>query len=145
MSAIALPTTKCPIQPSHQAFELAPHDLQDLLPTPAIDRDRLLEQCLSNLDFALMLLSEFENSSQSRLDAFDAALAERNHAAIASKAHALRGVAGILAADTLMETCSKLESASKNADWGQTHDLTQQLHYEMQRTIDFIPIIRSMR
>ena len=132
------------IQASHHAYELLAGDLHDLVSAPPIDRDRLLDQCLGNVDFALMLLDEFAKTSPSRLDGFDAALAEHNHATIATKAHALRGTAGILAADALMETCSNLESfAKKNADWDLTSNLVQQLHHEIQRAIDFIPAIRA--
>lgn len=143
MSA-TITSTESSTYASRRPFELSTRDLQDLLPTPPIDHDRLLDQCLGNLDFALMLLEEFAKTSPSRLDAFDAALAEKDHATIASKAHALKGTAGILAADALMETCSNLESFAKKEDWNLARDLTQQLRHEMQRTIDFIPNIRAM-
>lgn len=131
-------------QASRHAYELPARDLRDLLPAPPMDHDRLLDQCLGNMDFALMLLDEFAKTSPSRLDAFDAALAEKDHTAIASKAHALKGTAGILAADALMETCSNLESFAKKEDWNLVRDLTQQLHHEIQRVIDFIPNIRAV-
>ena len=142
-TTIAQPQGSSPT--SQHAYELTARDFQDLLSAPPIDRDRLLEQCLGNMDFALMLLDEFAKTSPSRLEAFDAALAEHNNAAIATKAHALRGTAGILAANDLMETCSNLESlAKKEADWNLTRELVQQLHREIQRAIDFVPVIRSM-
>lgn len=144
MSATTIIPNEGSIQTSHHAYELLAGDFQDLLSAPPIDRDRLLDQCLGNVDFALMLLDEFAKTSPSRLDGFDVALAEHNHATIATKAHALRGTAGILAADALMETCSNLESfAKKNADWDLTGHLVQQLHAEIQRAIDFIPTIRA--
>lgn len=144
MSVITTTPTEGSVQTSIYEYELPTRDLQDLMTVPPIDRDRLLDQCLGNLDFALMLLDEFAKTSPSRLDAFDAALAEHNTAAIASKAHALRGTAGILAANDLMETCSNLESfAKQDADWNLTRDLVQQLHREIQRAIDFIPSIRA--
>ena len=136
--------TECSIDASHHAYELSAREIRDLLPAPPIDRDRLLEQCLGNVDFALMMLDEFAKTSPSRLEGFDTALAEHNHATIASKAHALKGTAGVLAANTLMETCSNLESFAKDEDWNLTRDLVQQLHHEMQRAIDFIPNIRAM-
>lgn len=144
MDAATITPTQDSIQTSHRAYELPTGDFQDLLAAPPIDRDRLLDQCLGNLDFALMLLDEFAKTSPSRLEGFDAALAERNHATIATKAHALRGTAGILAANALMETCANLESSAKqDADWNLTHNLVQQLHHEIQRAIDFIPVIRA--
>ena len=114
-----------------------------MLLAPPIDRDWLLEQCVDNLDFALTLLNEFEKSSPARLDAFDAALAAHNHAAIADQAHALKGVAGILAANSLMQVCANLESTAADADWNHTRDLIRQLRHELQRMLDFIPHISS--
>ena len=142
MSTTSITPTEYSIHPSHVAYELPAHELQDLLPAPPIDRDRLVEQCVESLDFALTLLAEFERTSPSRLDAFDTALAEHNHAAIAFNAHGLKGVAGILAADALMETCLNLESTTSDADWNQTCDLIQQLRHEMQRAIDYIPNLK---
>lgn len=138
-----LASTEDTTRSSHRAFELAAHELQELLPAPPIDRDQLCDRCLGNLDFGLMLLDEFEKEHQSRLDALDAALAERRQDDIASQAHALKGVAAVLAANTLMKTCANLESAAKNTDWDQTHALIQHLHHEMRRTIEFIPNIQA--
>lgn len=143
MTAITTIPTARAIHPSPGTYELPARDLQDLQSAPPIDRNQLLEQCVNNWNFALMLLDEFKKTSPSRLDAFDAALVERNHAAISAKAHGLKGVAGILAANNLMEICSNLESTTSHADWDQTRDLIQQLHHEMQRTIDDIPNIRE--
>lgn len=144
MSAATITPNEGTIQTSQHAYELPAGDFQELLSVPPIDRDQLLDQCVGSVDFALMLLDEFAKTSSSRLDAFDAALAERDNAAIASKAHALRGTAGILAANDLLETCVSLEFfAKQNADWKQTQELILQLHYEIRRTIDFIPVIRE--
>ena len=110
---------------------------------PPIDRSRILDQCLDNLDFALSLLDDFAKTSPARLKEFDTALAEQNQTAIVTKAHALRGTAGILAIITLPEICSKLESAATNGDWNQTRELIQQLRDETQRIIEFIPMIRD--
>lgn len=143
-ASTATPTARA-IQPSPGAYELPARDLHDLLSEPPIDRERLLEHCSSNLEFALMLLDEFSKTTQSRLDELDTALAAGNYAAIASKAHALKGVAGILAANTLQKICSSLESIATNANSNQTCDLIQQLHRECQRTITFIPAIQATR
>lgn len=91
-----------------------------------------------------MMLDEFAKTSQSRLDAFDAALADHDQVAIASQAHALLGVAGILGAGALMETCSNLESAANDADdLESTRELIRQLRDKVDQVIDFIPIIRQ--
>lgn len=144
MNAITVNTAECSPHSSCRAFELPARDFQDLLPAPPIDRDRLLERCLGNLDFALTLLGEFEKTSQSSLDAFAVALAEGDHVTISAKAHSLKGVAGVLSASTLMQICSNLESAAKDTDLNQTRDLTLQLNREIRRIVDFIPNIRTL-
>lgn len=43
-----------------------------------------------------------------------------------------------------METCSNLETLAKQeADWNLTRILVQQLHHELQRAIDFVPVIHT--
>ena len=134
MNAITITPTASSTHPSHRVSEQ---------PAPPIDRDRLLERCLNNLDFALTLLDAFETTSPARLAAFDAALAEHDHAAIAAEAHGFKGVVGVLTGNALMQICSHLEAAAMDADWNRTRDLIQQLHHETQRMIDFIPNIRA--
>ncbi len=134
MNATTVTAAKCSTHPSHRALELH---------APPIDRDRLLERCLDNVDFALDLLEAFESTCPARLAAFDAALAERNHDAIADETHKFKGVVSILGGNTLMRIFLNMEAATKDADWNQTRDLIQQLHHEVRRTIDFIPNIRA--
>lgn len=143
MSALAITSVADSIESLHLGYELPASDLRDLLPASPVDRERLLDQCLSSMSFALMMLEEFTKSSPARLAAFDAALANHNFVAIASQAHALKGVAGILAADTLLQSCSQLESAAKSDDKPETHALVQRLHHEVQRVIDFIPTLQA--
>ena len=131
--------TECSIHPSHRDYQQSTDDLQDLLPAPPIDRVRLLEQCLGNVDFALSLLDEFDKTSPARLDGFDAALAQHDHDAVVCQAHGLKGVAGILAFNHLTGICSNLESTTSHADWNQMHDLIQKLRREVQRILEDIP------
>ena len=135
-----------PIQSSINSPQSAPEVPDDdgfgLLRNPPIDRVQLLEQCVGNLDFALMMLNEFESTAQSSVDSMTCAQTERHFAKLASDAHAFRGVAGILAAMTLMELCAALETAAENADWDTLCNLIPQIQSEVQRTIRFIPSIR---
>ncbi len=145
MTAITTIPTERTIHPPPATYELPVSDLQDLLLAPPINRDQLLEQCLNNVDFALLLLDEFAKTTQSRLEEVDTALAEGNYTGIASKAHALKGVAGILAARHLVEICATLESTASGAVRSQTAGLLKQLHHECQRLIAFIPTVQAMR
>lgn len=144
MSSIAVSESSPTEVSSPSVFQLPAQDLQDLAANSPIDYRALREQCLNNLDFACMLLDEFEQTSESRLASFDAALAKGDPTEIASQAHGLRGVAGILGARDLMEVCATLEASAKSQAWPQIDQLVRQLHQEMQRTINFIPNIRSL-
>jgi HPt (histidine-containing phosphotransfer) domain-containing protein len=139
MSTPIQSTTNSP----QRALEVPEDDGLGLSRTPPIDRIQLLEQCVGNLDFAHMMLSEFESTAQSCVDSLICALTERNFVKMASDAHAFRGVAGILAAMTLMELCAALESAAENSDWDTASTLIPQIQIEIQRTISFIPSIRT--
>lgn len=143
MNPITITPTERSVSASHHACQLPARDVQDLLPAPPIDSSLFHAQCLGDLDFAATLLEMFETTSSSRLKDFEAALAEGNYDAIAENAHALRGVAGILGATTLIDVCSNLGSNSSRGDRGQTHDLIQTLLHEIQRVIDFIPNMRQ--
>ena len=144
MRDVNVAPTECSVTPSRPVDELFPHDSLGQLSAPPIDGDRLVERCFGNLNCIRTLLDEFVATSQSCLDALDAGLAEGNYAAISAKAHGLKGVAGILIANTLKETCSNLESAAKDGDRNRTRDLIQQLHHEIDRTLDFIPRFRAV-
>lgn len=136
--------TEGSIRSLHPGCELPEDAFQELLSSPPIDRDELFERCLGNLDFALTLLHEFVTTSQSRIEAFDTAMKEGNQVTLSAKAHCLKGVASVLAAHRLVAICSNLESTTSQSDWTQTGDLIQQLHHEMQRMIQFIPMIRAL-
>lgn len=136
-----------PIQSSihslQSACEVPEDDGLSLISTPPIDHIQLLEQCVDSVDFALTMLSEFEMTAQSCVDSMTCAQTERDFVKLASDAHAFRGVAGILAAMTLMELCAELETAAENADWDTSCNLIPQIQIEVQRTIRFIPTIRN--
>lgn len=134
---------ECSDPTSDTAFELSTNDLQDLVSASPIDRDQLLDRCLGNVNFALMLLEEFEKTSPSRLADLDAALTNSNLAAICSQAHGLKGVAGILAANQLMEDCANLEASANDSDMTQTCQWIQKLHEGIRQVNDFIDHFRS--
>lgn len=144
MSTSTVPTNEAERQSPSEAYRLPAQDLRDLAVNSPIDYRALREQCLNNLDFAFMLLDEFEQTSKSRLASFDAALANGDPTEIASQAHGLRGVAGILGARDLMKICSTLEATAKSNAWTQIDELIRQVHDEMQRAIDFIPRLRTL-
>ena len=71
-------------------------------------------------------------------------MTERHHATIATKAHALRHRRHLGRRRLDGDVFEAGILREKNADWDLTRNLVQQLHHEIQRTIDFIPNIRAM-
>jgi HPt (histidine-containing phosphotransfer) domain-containing protein len=144
MPAVAFPKNAISSQFSHDVYEIPEREFQELLHAPPIDRERYLQLCCGSQDFARQMLDEFEQTSGDRIEDFRAALHSRDRAGLASKAHALKGLAGYLAADTLAHTCSELESAAPHADWNQIHGLIDQLTHELNRVRAFIVRLRTM-
>ena len=119
-------------------------DVDTRLPFAAIDSEQLLRQCVGNMNFATSLLNVFEQSCESRRAKFDSAMIEDRNDVIAHEAHALKGVAGILAAKKLTDLCTELQSAAEAADWYRIRNLIESLHHEMQRVVDCIPYVRAL-
>lgn len=119
-------------------------DVDARLPFTAIDFEQFLRQCVGNTNFATSLLNIFEQTCESRRAKFNGAVIEDRNDVIAHEAHALKGVAGILAANKLTDLCVELQAAAEATDWFRIRNLIESLHHEMQRVIDCIPYIRAL-
>lgn len=80
------------------------------------DRDRLLERCGDDVDFANKLLNMFADQSASRLTAIDLGVSLRDGEMLVGIAHALKGVAGYLSADRLLKVTSRINHDYRGAD-----------------------------
>lgn len=106
-----------------------------------IDLHELLGNCLGMPTFAVSLLDEFARTARSRIEGFESALKEANLSAISELAHALKGVAGVLAARTLRETTIEIETACQAGDLLQTSQLLDTVRNGIQRILHDIPVI----
>jgi Amt family ammonium transporter len=111
---------------------------------PPIEMRLLTDQCLGNLQFALTLLAEFEKTARERMTAIEEYAAQGNLAKVAQVAHALAGVAAILASSQLSETAVALQSAAEQDDAAQTQDLIAQLRAATDRVLDYIPQFKAL-
>ncbi len=131
------------VRPAPIANQLRESEGDEYRPVSAIDSEQLMRQCVGNLKFAISLLTVFEETSELRRTKFDAALIEGRNDVIAHEAHALKGVAGILAANQLTDLCVELQTAAEVVDWRRIRNLIETLHHEIQRVIHSIPEIRA--
>jgi HPt (histidine-containing phosphotransfer) domain-containing protein len=121
------------------SFALPPADLHALLKRPPIDYSGLLEQSLRKPAFAISLLEAFASTGQDRIIQMEQHLAHGNLDALAEGAHALKGVAGVLAAQAMADFSAALEMAGRESDVARVQLLVPQLRQEIQRVLDDIP------
>ena len=111
--------------------------------SPPIDRGALLIRCMGNLEFAQSLLSDFEVDLPERVDQIAQRIHEGDVRATAESAHALKGAAGTVAAESLRALAAEIEAAGKAGDLTQVELLADQLRAEAQRCLQFIPEIQE--
>jgi HPt (histidine-containing phosphotransfer) domain-containing protein len=112
------------------------------LPMP-IAMDTFLTHCMGNLEFAQSLLSVFENDLPGYADQIVLKAREGNAKTLAEAAHALKGTAGIIAAEPLRLLAKTIESAGKAGDLTEVTSLVKQLDSEVQRCLKAIPELRE--
>ncbi len=113
----------------------------DMVPNclPPIDAPALMARCLGNAAFAESLLHELQNTGMECVEQI-ARLAEAGDASAAAEtAHALKGAAGIIAAEGLRCLAERIEAAGNEKDLEDIVRLVEPLREEMQRCARFVP------
>lgn len=105
---------------------------------PAIDAQRLLDNCMGHSVFAILLLQEFAETADCRLAEFELQSNHRDMQAICELAHGLRGEAGIIGATVLHEISRNLEMACRDPDV-ELATVLQPLYLELHRVQNTIP------
>ena len=111
----------------------------------SFDRDRLLERCCNDDDFANELLDMFADRAASRLSAIDPGVSQRDIAMLVNIAHALKGVAGNLSADRLLKVTSRIDCDYRSADCSVEGLLSECLlmKSEISRCLNDLPRLRQ--
>ena len=130
-------------QQSESSFVLPQTELRDLLTQAPLDVPALTAHCMGNLDFGLKLLEEFQKDALDRVETIDREVMLGNLNAVGEMAHSLKGVAAILAANSLRDVSIALQSAAQEGDVSRLQNLVQQLRGEMRRLLDYIPLVRA--
>ncbi len=111
-------------------------------PAP-IDSESLLARCFGNLDFACSLLDELESTGWERVEEIRQQAGQENSTGTAEAAHALKGAAGILCAESVEKLAAEIEHAGRSADLDDIEATIQELSCEMQRCLKGLPQLRK--
>lgn len=83
----------------------------NLIPTQKpLDFNELLNRCLGEVEFAKKILRDFLRTTRPLLDEICDALSDASVKQAALKVHRLKGTAGLVAANPLLETLIELEN-----------------------------------
>ena len=87
---------------------------------PPLDFDDLLNRCLGEVDFARRILSDFLETTRPILDEIGSALFNSAAEKAAFQVHRLKGTAGLVAANSLLDSLVELETLMRRTS-GTTH------------------------
>ena len=105
--------------------------------TPAIDRGVLATLRQLNEDGQPDVVTEvlklFTGGAPARLQAIEAAVAERNAPALQRAAHALKGASATIGASGLQAVCHELEEMGRHAEFAGAASAVEAMHQEYER------------
>lgn len=110
---------------------------------PPIDSEVLFARCMGNVSFALALLGELEASGKQQVDAIVLHATSDEPHAVAEAAHALKGAAAIIGAESLRGKAAEIEAAGHEGDTSLLLEIVHDLRGEMDRCLTYIPILRA--
>lgn len=109
--------------------------------TAAIDTEALFNCCMGKVSFALILLRELEASGMKLVERIDQHVAAANCAEAAAAAHALRGTAAIIGAESLRSLAAEIEAVGNAGDLESIPALVNNLREQMRVCLAQIPLI----
>jgi PAS domain S-box-containing protein len=112
--------------------------------TPPLEIDALLDHCMGNAETISLILNEFEHQAVEDLAAIQRSIASGDCKETARVAHALKGAAAIMAANTLSGIAFKMEKVGRAGMLTETDQLLADLKDEVRRCIDYLPKARAV-
>jgi Amt family ammonium transporter len=123
---------------------IATNDEAERLPeTAPIDAESLLSRCFENLEFAGSLLDELESTGLQRVEEIRRRIAGQDATGTADAAHALKGAAGILCAESVQQLAAQIEQAGRSSDMEDVEALLGELASEMDQCLSYVPQLRK--
>ena len=121
----------------------APVLVHDTDAQPPIDTAALMARCMGNLEFAMVLLADFEDELPTSVGRIVEHVASGDARETAEAAHFLKGAAGTMEARPLRALAAEIELAGREGDLARAASLVEQLHEETQRCLQFIPDLQA--
>ncbi|MEE9213037.1 MAG: response regulator, partial [Phycisphaeraceae bacterium] len=115
----------------------APEDTAQ--PTPPVDAVALLERCMGNAELVVKVLDTFQKQALDDLERIVQSINDGDANRVARSAHALKGVAANLSAQSLQKVASDLEQLGRDADLDKALGCLTELEHQMRRCLDFLP------
>lgn len=110
---------------------------------PPIRTGELMVRCMGDLAFAETLLQSFEKDSKVRLQGLMGHLDRHETQAAGEVAHALKGMAGIVAAWRVQEIAANVETAGNAGKLEEMQVLVESLRNEIDCCLAYLPTVRE--
>lgn len=111
---------------------------------PPIDCQALLQRCMGSVEFMESLLGELESTGLHHVEDIERHFSQNNPIETANAAHALKGAAGILSAESVRRLASDIEQASRSGTVVGIETAIAELRIAMDRTLEFIPTVKHL-
>ena len=108
---------------------------------PPINRQKLIERCLGDLDLMESLLSELAITGPRRVAEIAECAERQDCLETANAAHALKGASALLEAKSIYRLTSEIEGIGRSGTLEGVQEKIAELQIEMDRCVRFIPTI----
>jgi signal transduction histidine kinase/CheY-like chemotaxis protein len=119
-----------------------PEDADDTEAWP-LDARRLLENCTGNADLAMKVLDKFHAQVNRALEQIAQCVAERDGQRLARAAHAMKGAAGAVSAESLRQAVARMEEIGRSDALDAAEECFARLRDEVARCLAFLPRVRE--
>ncbi len=103
------------------------------MPTPALDRDALIELLDGNPQLIITIVDSFLGDCTDYMEAIRRAVEAENAQALERKAHGLKGAAGSLRADPTCQAAETLEEMGRAEEFSDAEAALESLEDEVER------------
>ncbi len=103
-----------------------------------IDVESALERCLGDMEFLVETLASFEQETSTYIDRLETGAAQGDARSVAESAHAIKGAASMVSAESLRQVAGELETLGRAADVAAAAKRTPALREEFERCVEFI-------
>ncbi len=111
--------------------------------TLPFDREMLLQRCSGKAALAATILEKFEKQATSAMSELQQCVLDQDAEKLARTAHAIKGTAGIVAADTLRAAAARLEDIGREQTMELAGECLEQVGQEVERCVAYMTQVRT--